>query len=66
MWQEVFKEELQNRSSERSPFDEGKSYDAFRPEERVSDLLTSMLGCCVNQRCGCLVWWPLEVLILIS
>lgn len=34
-WQEVLKEELENRSSDWRPFDDGKRYETFRPEERV-------------------------------
>lgn len=48
-WQEVFKEELENRASEWNPFEEGHRYETFRPEERVSFLsclfaLTSDVG----------------------
>ncbi|KAJ7380310.1 hypothetical protein OS493_011030 [Desmophyllum pertusum] len=34
-WQDVFKEELERRSSEWCPFEEGKRYDEFSPKERV-------------------------------
>ena len=35
-WQEVLKEELEKRSSEWCPFEEGKHYEEFSPENRVS------------------------------
>ncbi|XP_078367104.1 uncharacterized protein LOC144651097 isoform X2 [Oculina patagonica] len=34
-WQEAFKEELEKRSSEWCPFEEGKHYKEFSPEDRV-------------------------------
>ena len=35
-WQEVLKEEFENRSSNWRPFEEGKRYETFSAEERVS------------------------------
>ncbi|XP_020619774.1 uncharacterized protein LOC110057521 [Orbicella faveolata] len=64
-WQEVLKEELEKRSSEWCPFEEGKHYEEFSPENRVS-FFSELVFHINDYRCGRFVCHASNVLRLIG